>query len=276
MQMRYAAAVQTDIGLRKSTNQDSALVVHAGYEDREIMLAVLCDGMGGLAKGELASATVVRAFNEWFDQELPREIDHLDLRMIGERWAKMLQNLNQAIYNYGLTIDVNLGTTVTALLMVDQEYVCVHVGDSRMYTLTDQGIQQNTTDQTFVAREIAAGRMTPEQAKVDRRRNMLLQCVGASARVEPQIILGRVIPATYLLCSDGFRHVISPQEIHTALRPGNQIDTQSMERNLRMLIERDKARNERDNITSILVYAGVRPASVQQPMMQDPVYTPER
>lgn len=253
--MRFAAAAETDIGLRKATNQDSALIIHAEYEGREILLAVICDGMGGLAKGELASATVIRTFDKWFFNELPSQMNHLNLRIIGQRLAKMLQNLNRIIYSYGVGVDISLGTTVTAILIVDDQYVSVHVGDSRLYSMTDH-LTQMTQDQTFVAREIAMGRMTPEQAKKDRRRSMLLQCVGASSKVVPDVATGRIVPGTYLLCSDGFRHVITPQEIYATLGPQNQHGVEDMHRNLRALIEEDKARNERDNITAILIYAG--------------------
>lgn len=253
--MRFAAAAQTDVGLRKATNQDSLLYCQAVYGDKEVMLAVVCDGMGGLSRGELASATVIRTFNEWFQEELPLQMDHLDMRLIGERWSKMLKILNETIYSYGVSIDISLGTTATAILFVDEEFVCVHVGDSRLYRLTDR-IEQLTNDQTFVAREIALGHMTPEQAKTDRRRSMLLQCIGASTRVEPDILVGKVSPGTYLLCSDGFRHVISPQEIYNALCPANQGGTDDMNNNLRFLIEEDKRRKEKDNISAILVYAG--------------------
>ena len=77
--MRYTVVAETDIGIRKNINQDSVLVKHAETELGEILLAVVCDGMGGLDKGELASATVIRSFATWFEQELPKELVHLDL-----------------------------------------------------------------------------------------------------------------------------------------------------------------------------------------------------
>ena len=65
--MHFIATADTDIGISKDTNQDSALIKHAKSDGKEVLLAVVCDGMGGLSKGELASATVVRAFAKWFD-----------------------------------------------------------------------------------------------------------------------------------------------------------------------------------------------------------------
>lgn len=81
--MRFAATADTDIGISKNTNQDSVLIKHASYDGGEVLLAVICDGMGGLARGELASATVIRAFAKWFDEELPYELENVDLKVIG-------------------------------------------------------------------------------------------------------------------------------------------------------------------------------------------------
>ena len=72
------------------------------------------------------------------------------------------------------------------MLLTQTRYYIMNVGDSRAYELTD-GLKQLTNDQTFVAREVALGNMTPEQALVDERRNVLLQCVGASDEVYPDM-----------------------------------------------------------------------------------------
>ena len=89
--MRYVATADTDIGISKDTNQDSVLIKHASTDKGEVLLAVVCDGMGGLSKGELASATVIRAFADWFDNELPFELENVDLNVIGAKWSLMLK-----------------------------------------------------------------------------------------------------------------------------------------------------------------------------------------
>lgn len=67
-------------------------------------MAVICDGMGGLAKGELASATVIRKFSEWYNKELPYELENLDLHVIGGKWSLMLKDLNIKIIEYAKKI----------------------------------------------------------------------------------------------------------------------------------------------------------------------------
>jgi serine/threonine protein phosphatase PrpC len=250
--MHYMATADTDIGIKKQTNQDSILIKHGQYEKGEILLAVICDGMGGLKKGEVASATVVKKFSEWFDSELPFELKNLDMNIIADKWSLLLKDLNLKIAEYGQQDGIRLGTTFTGVLFIDDQYLAVHVGDTRLYQL-DSGLKQLTTDHTFVAREIRRGNLTVEQAKKDKRRNMLLQCVGASERIEPEILIGTVQQGAYMLCSDGFRHEISESEIYESLNPVNLINKEAMHNNVKYLIEQVKKRNEKDNISVVLV-----------------------
>lgn len=250
--MHYTATADTDVGIKKQTNQDSILIKHGQYEKGEILLAVICDGMGGLKKGEVASATVVKKFSEWFDSELPFELKNLDMNIIADKWSLLLKDLNLKIAEYGQQDGIRLGTTFTGVLFIDDQYLAVHVGDTRLYQL-DSGLKQLTTDHTFVAREIRRGNLTVEQAKKDKRRNMLLQCVGASERIEPEILTGTVQQGAYMLCSDGFRHEISESEIYESLNPVNLINKEAMHNNVKYLIEQVKKRNEKDNISVVLV-----------------------
>lgn len=253
--MRFIATADTDVGIVKDTNQDSMLIKHGVADGREILLAVICDGMGGLSKGELASATVIRAFSKWFDEELPLELENSDLQVIGAKWSLLLKELNAKILEYSKNHGIEgVGTTFSGILFVDNQYVIGHVGDTRIYHI-GASLTQLTTDQTFVAREISRGTMTLEQAKTDKRRNLLLQCVGASKVVEPQIICGNAEKGAYMLCSDGFRHEISEAEIYESLNPVNLMNKDAMHNNARYLIEQNKSRKEKDNISVLLIKA---------------------
>lgn len=252
--MRYIATADTDIGISKATNQDSVLIKHTSTPLGEVLMVIVCDGMGGLSKGELASATVIREFARWYDEELPYELSRLDMRIIGSKWELLLKDLNARILEYGGAHGASLGTTFTGILFVGDQYLIAHVGDSRIYQI-DNEIRQLTTDQTFVAREVRRGNMTPEQAKTDKRRNLLLQCVGASAKVEPEMIYGSAKQCTYMLCSDGFRHEITETEMLRALAPANLQNKNTMHKNAQYLIDLVKSRKERDNISVVLVKA---------------------
>ena len=161
----------------------------------------------------------------------------------------MIKGLNYKIIEYGRNTGTSLGTTLSLLLIIEGKYMIAHVGDSRVYQITDK-INQITEDQTYVAREIKLGHMTPQQAAVNPQRNMLLQCVGASTVVEPAFYFGNVIPGSvFVLCSDGFRHVVSDDEIFENLNFQNIPNIKNMQDNSKYLIELNKHRNERDNIS---------------------------
>ena len=250
--MHYIATADTDVGISKATNQDSVLIKHASTDIGEVLMAIVCDGMGGLAKGELASATVIREFSKWFDEELPFELENLDWQVIGSKWSLMLKALNAKILEYGQQLGINLGTTFSGILFANSRYVIAHVGDSRIYHIGST-LHQLTTDQTFVAREVSRGAMTPEQARVDKRRNLLLQCVGASKKVEPQVLYGAAEKGAYMICSDGFRHEVTTDELYESLNPINFMNANAMHNNAKYLIELVKSRREKDNISVVLI-----------------------
>lgn len=249
---KFLTAYHTDSGIRKNINQDSLLLKGAVKDSEEILFTVLCDGMGGMAKGELASATVIRAFSEWFETVYLQKGSRWSGEEVNLQWKTLLEQVNEALIKYGKERQIHLGTTVTACLFrADGRYLAVHVGDTRIY-LMNQNIIQLTEDHTLVAREIKHQSMTPEQAKADSRRNVLLQCIGVNPFFRPQYIEGFLKAGdSVLLCSDGFRHEVSEQEMYSELR--NAENEAIMKQKLVKLVELNKQRNETDNITAIFV-----------------------
>lgn len=252
--MDFIISANTDIGISKSTNQDSLMVKTINTEFGKMVFAVLCDGMGGLSKGEVASATVIRSFDDWLMNVFPSLCDRIDEQLIRTEWEQIIYNQNILIGNYGQKNNIKLGTTVVVMLITESKYYIMNVGDSRAYEITSATLRQITDDQTLVAREVKLGNLTPEQAEKDPRRSVLLQCVGASPTVSPDMFFGEVNKnAVYMLCSDGFRHEISPYEIYNSLNPSVLTDLNTMKSNTISLIELNKQRYERDNISVVLV-----------------------
>lgn len=252
--MKYIGLALTDTGISKKTNQDSiCLNIAETKQHGQVVLAMICDGMGGLSKGELASATVIKEFAKWFDIQLPIRLQHFKIHEIAREWDQLIKELNTKILEYGEQNRCTLGTTLTALLMIKDKYLIAHVGDTRVYKITSN-IELVTEDQTFVAREVRRGRMTSEQAASDSRKNMLLQCVGASKNVTPEMLFGEVEQDTvYMICSDGFRHKISNQEMLQYLQVSAMYTKEQMKINGKYLINLVKERNEKDNISVVLV-----------------------
>ena len=251
--MQYMAVAESDIGM-KNINQDCVLIKHTKNEGREILMAVICDGLGGFAKSEIASTLVTRECEEWFSIELPYELKHMDLTVIGNKWELLLRTLNLQLQEYGQKIGEKFGTTFTGVLFIDDRFISVHVGDTRLYYI-GESVKQLTCDHTYVAREIAKGNITADEARTDKYRNVLLQCVGASKKIEPQIISGRVKQGVYMLCSDGFRHKITEQEIFNYMNLKILKNEQKMSEQCRRLICLNKEREEKDNISVILIRA---------------------
>lgn len=252
--MNFITEAYTDIGTSKKTNQDSMLVMQAETSLGPVLMASMCDGMGGLAKGELASAAMVRALADWFESRLPALLaGGFTSEHLRTEWEELVMQTSRRIGAYGTEHHVSMGTTAVVFLVIGDIYYIMNVGDSRAYQIGD-AVYQLTRDQTYVQREMDLGHMTAEQAMMDPRRSVLLQCIGASTVIRPDFFSGQLAPGqTYMLCCDGFRHVIQPQEFQQVLNPQILCDKTMMEQAARMLTELNKSRGEDDNISVILI-----------------------
>jgi len=252
--LNFIVSAATDVGLIKTVNQDCYCVKVFQTCLGEVVFAILCDGMGGLSNGEVASATLVDAFCNWTAARLPDLCDRgIPDGEIRSDWVSLIHDCNEQLKSYGASGGFSLGTTITAILLTSQRYYIVHVGDTRAYEITDC-VRILTQDQTLVAREVERGMLTKDEAKTDPRRSILLQCVGASETVYPDLFFGDTAEnAVYMLCCDGFRHEITEEEIYQYLNPCIMSDTAVMKRNLDALIELNKQRQERDNISVVAI-----------------------
>ena len=252
--MKFTTANYTDIGTRKKTNQDSMLIMQADTDMGPVLMASVCDGMGGLAKGEVASTAMVRMLSNWFQTELPTLLSKgLPADQLRDSWERLVTEASHKISAYGSQIRVDMGTTAVVLLIVRETYYIFNVGDSRVYLIADT-IYQLTKDQTFVQNEIDNGRMTEAEAMMSPKKSVLLQCIGASSVARPDFVAGGVAPGqVFMLCCDGFRHVIQPSEFYDAFHFKAMKNKAVMEKAARQMTELNISRGEDDNISVILV-----------------------
>ena len=111
-----------------------------------------------------------------------------------------------------------------------------------------------TKDHTLVELEVERGNLTEDEAKKDKRRNILIQCVGASKSVCPDMFFGETkVNSVYLLCSDGFRHEICDEEMLVHLNPSVLKNAYDMQYRLKLLVDLNKQRQEHDNISVIAI-----------------------
>lgn len=253
--MAFRIATLSDVGIKRKVNQDSLRYAVAETGRGHAFMAVVCDGMGGLAEGEVASSKVADSFVQWFhehfllmaendikEQELQRELTELVLTQ------------NQELIAYGKSKGIQAGTTVSAIFIANHKYYTVHVGDSRIYGLTDRMLLLLTNDHSVVAEEVRQGILTEEQAQQDRRRNILTQCVGVRQQVVPEFADGAIEGSvSFLLCSDGFVHKISGKEIFQFCNPKICNRTPKMKQTIAEMVELLKNRKETDNISVVLL-----------------------
>lgn len=252
--MNCYVAASSDIGNIKQTNQDSYLLKIVETNIGRIVFACLCDGMGGLEKGEVASGSVVNAFNDWITNKFPSIcMRELTDDVIKDEWVKLVNEFNCKLREYGRKYGISVGTTLTAILITPKRYYIINVGDTRAYLLKNQ-IKCLTVDHTVIQSEIEKGNLTREDARNDPRRSVLLQCIGVLDSVYPDMYFGSVeSKSVFLLCTDGFRHEISEKDIYDALSFKSTNNSNQLKMNINHLISVDKNRNERDNISALAI-----------------------
>ncbi len=268
--MKFEAVAYSDRGVVKQSNQDSVCIDIASTVDGDVAMLVVADGMGGLEHGELASATVVREMSKWFNQKLPSALKTMGSSIEGlenlveGQWSGLVQDLNLKIMAYSSKNQMNMGTTMTAMLAMGGRFTIAHVGDTRIYEITSESAKQLTHDQTFVQREIDAGHLTEEAARTHPQRNVLLQCIGASKEVAPDISHHNLVQeATYLVCSDGFRHVLNEEELVSIFGnedfwgdyPSSEMRIDEVRKKLSRVVEDVISRGETDNLSAAVMHA---------------------
>ncbi|UKA50000.1 protein phosphatase 2C domain-containing protein [Arthrobacter sp. FW305-123] len=191
--MRYAA--RSDVGRIRSKNDDSA------YVGRH--LAVVADGMGGHAGGDVASASTVLDMIHLDHDDYPEGADTVLADEIQTANSLLSELVHQ---NPKLS---GMGTTVTALLLEGRKLHFAHIGDSRAYRLRNKKFEQVSIDHTFVQRLIDEGRLRPEEAETHPHKNVLMRVLGdVDASPELDLDVLDVEPGErWLLCSDGLNYV---------------------------------------------------------------------
>lgn len=250
--MKFLLACYTNKGRIKEVNQDALLVNRERYRGKEAVLAVICDGMGGLECGETASAEVIRAFDLWFREDFQDLADQEEFEdELYDSWEMLFQKVHQKIREYGRIRGIRIGTTATAMLLWEERFYIAHVGDCRIYEIKEQ-IRQLTRDQ--VQGELRRRDGEPGTAGVKAGEHILLQGVGASQTLRPAYHSGDVkAEAVYLLCTDGFRHKVSEQELREAFAPEEMVDEKVMRSRGGRIAEVVMERGERDNLSVILL-----------------------
>lgn len=231
------SAAASHVGKIRANNQDSGFAGH--------QLFVVADGMGGHAGGDVASAIAVQrivetdhGFNSAHDAEFALRTALLAANSI----------LAETVFEHQeLT---GMGTTVSAMLRVGDQFAIAHIGDSRIYLYRDDELRQITADHTFVQRLVDSGRITQEEAAVHPRRSVLMRVLGdvdASPDIDTTVVDTR--PGDrWLLCSDGLSSYVSDDKIRATLSTMTDPDAAASR-----LIREALDQGAPDNVTLVIV-----------------------
>src|SRR5256714_11487976 len=191
----------------------------------EIGLYVLADGMGGYNAGEVASgmATSLIAdglLEEWQPAQVDRmrrdEAKALSEKLIREQVARA----NTAIFTTSQNNPecAGMGTTLVVCLFYDNFVTVAHIGDSRLYRLRGEAMEQVTRDHSLLQEQLDSGLITPEEAKLSQNKNLVTRALGIDPTVEPELHVHEAQPDdTYVLCSDGLSDMVEDEEIRLTL-----------------------------------------------------------
>ena len=210
-------SIATDVGRKRTGNEDAvlALMPPDAPESVDAVFAV-ADGMGGHEAGEVASAIVVRTLVEKFGPGSPF---HAGGAPPGaEDLRRAVQEANATIVSEAQGDKQGMGTTATAGIIEGSRLHIAHVGDSRAYMLRGGRLYMITQDHSWVAEQVRAGALKPEEAETHPRRNLLTRALGASGQIE---VDAQTIPLEQddliLLCSDGLHGVVPDQKLREEL-----------------------------------------------------------
>lgn len=234
----------TDTGCVRKQNQDA---YHLEQLDRNTLLCVVCDGMGGAKSGNIASTLAV----DVFVQEVKRTWKAaMDQERIDVMLRSAVKLANFTLYDQSKQFEEfeGMGTTLVAVLIKGKKATVVNVGDSRAYVINSGGIQQISVDHSLVQMMVDRGELTPEMAKTYPGKNFITRAIGPEAFVMCDIFHIDVAKGDYiLLCSDGLSNLLDDQEILFEVVHG--VNKQHC---CQRLLNIAVSRGAPDNVTSVL------------------------
>ncbi|SEM76755.1 Stp1/IreP family PP2C-type Ser/Thr phosphatase [Paenibacillus sp. OV219] len=240
-------AFRSDVGRIRTINEDTAWSEH--LVDSGLALAIVADGMGGHKAGEVASGLAVDTFRE----ALEGISASLTLEERKTLMSQAILQANEAVFEAASSNEQyhNMGTTVVAALIQDDNAVIGHIGDSRVYKWRDQVLTQLTDDHTLVNELVKSGQITLEEAATHPRRNVITRALGTDEQVEVDIICtGWREDDVLMLCSDGLTTMVSPSEIIGTLEQNELSLDQKADKLLQLALQAGGD----DNITVILLH----------------------
>lgn len=201
---------KTDKGIVREENQDAYSVCEL---PNEVAWAVVCDGMGGAAGGNIASALAVKVISEKLSATYHDDLTENSIYGILEAAVRIA---NLEVYNLAVTRPEleGMGTTVVCAIVRDSDVYIAHAGDSRAYLANKDGLTQLTMDHSMVQDLVNKGKITPEEAEHHPNKNYITRAVGVDKYIEVDFDHTELKEnETLLLCTDGLSNYVSSDEL---------------------------------------------------------------
>lgn len=236
--MRYGAV--TDVGKIRKINEDNYHV----ETNADFPYVIVADGMGGHKAGEVASMMAVDIISNHLANNLSTELDYVEA---AEVVRKAFISANNIIYNYSIQNfeQAVMGTTASLAMIYDGKLITAHVGDSRVYAISEHSICQVTRDHSYVQELVYLGRLTPYEAKHNSKKNFIMRAMGAEETVKVDIGILPYKNEKIFLCSDGLSNLVEDDEIFNYVKYSKDFDTAMQE-----LVNLANLRGGTDNITA--------------------------
>lgn len=237
----------TDPGCVRKQNQDAYQIEKL---DKNSLLCIVCDGMGGAKSGNIASTLAMDVFVQEVRRCWKPSLSQSDIDQI-LRGAVKLANFTVYDQAQQFVDFTGMGTTLVAVLIRGKKVTVVNVGDSRVYGINKNGIQQITRDHSLVQMMVERGELKPEQAKSYPGKNFITRAIGTEPIILCDLYHQDAEKGDYfLLCSDGLSNVLDDQEILFEVVHGV-----NKARCCERLLSIAKKRGAPDNVTSVLILA---------------------
>ena len=240
--MRIVA--KTDTGLKRTNNQDSYA---AGELPGSVAWAVVCDGMGGVAGGNLASSTAVKLISERISSSYRPGMSAGSIRnmLMSAISAANIEVYEMSRQNPELN---GMGTTVVVSIVANETVYVAHAGDSRAYILSNNKLYQLTRDHSYVQEMVDSGKITPDEAREHPRKNLITRALGVSEELRIDFCEESITENDVLLmCTDGLTNFIETDEIYELTADGKFYEYAER------LVNRANDNGGGDNITVVTV-----------------------
>jgi len=235
----------SDQGCVRKQNQDTYRIEQL---DKNAVLCVVCDGMGGAKSGNIASSLAVDVFVE----EVRRTwYSNMDQEKINQMLKSAVKLANFTVFDQAMQIEEfdGMGTTLVAALVRGRHATVINVGDSRAYKVNNDGIRQVSRDHSLVQLMVDRGELTPEMARTYPGKNFITRAIGTEPMVESDLFRLEVGRGDFiLLCSDGLSNMMDEQEILFEVVHG--VNKQYC---CQRLLDIAMNRGAPDNVTSVLI-----------------------